>query len=87
MILAQSLAGLIDFCVIAMWIFYVVSMILVLVLRKIRPDAHRPYRVHYKSQLDLLLSNINNNSFQGASFYSNYYDYYRMLFYCCPNNL
>jgi len=47
MILAQNLASLIDFCVFALWIFYVVSMILVLILRKIRPDAHRPYKVSY----------------------------------------
>ena len=47
MILAKDLASLIDFCMFVIWMFYVLSMILVLVLRKTRPDAPRPYRVRF----------------------------------------
>ena len=55
MILAQDLAGLIDFFSFIVWIFYTLSMILILILRKTRPDAPRPYRV--KSLLNLKQTN------------------------------
>lgn len=45
MVLAKDVAELIDFFTFVMWIFYVLVMTLVLVLRKTMPDTPRPYRV------------------------------------------
>lgn len=45
MIVVKDVAALIDFFTFVTWIFYVLAMVLVLILRKTMPDASRPYRV------------------------------------------
>jgi len=40
-----DVSGLIDLFSFAMWIFYVLAMVVLLILRKTKPDAPRPYRV------------------------------------------
>lgn len=42
---SKTITNLIDFCVFAYWIFYVTAIVVLLILRKTRPDAPRPYRV------------------------------------------
>lgn len=44
-ILARDVQSLIICSTFANWIFYVVAMILLLLLRKIRPNAKRPFKV------------------------------------------
>ena len=43
--LSNKVASLIDFFTFAMWIFYVLAVVVLLILRKTKSDAIRPYRV------------------------------------------
>lgn len=45
MIVMNDVTTLIDFFSFTVWIFIVLAMILLLILRKTRPNANRPYRV------------------------------------------
>jgi len=45
LIFAGEITTLIDFFSFTIWIFYVLAMIVLLLLRKTRPDAPRPYKV------------------------------------------
>ena len=45
MILGGNIEGLIDFFSFTVWIFYGMSMLALLVLRKNKPDIARPYKV------------------------------------------
>ncbi len=46
-ILAEDITFLINFSTFTEWAFYILVMILLLVLRRIQPNTHRPYRVQY----------------------------------------
>ena len=52
LIFIGDIATLIDFFSFTVWIFYILAMFVLLLLRKTRPDAHRPYRVN-KFQITL----------------------------------
>ena len=45
MIVLNDVTTLIDFFSFTVWIFIVLAMVLLIILRKTRPDANRPYRV------------------------------------------
>ncbi|XP_046458061.1 b(0,+)-type amino acid transporter 1-like [Daphnia pulex] len=45
LVISKNVSSLIDFFTFAVWIFYVLTMIVLLILRKTRPDARRPYKV------------------------------------------
>ena len=45
MIRVSDMASVIEFFTFTVWLFYVTAMVLVLILRKIRPDDRRAYRV------------------------------------------
>lgn len=45
MIMARSVADLINFSSLTYWMFYTLIMITILILRKTRPDVPRPFRV------------------------------------------
>ncbi|XP_032784128.2 b(0,+)-type amino acid transporter 1 [Daphnia magna] len=45
LVASKKVTSLIDFFTFAVWIFYVLAMIVLLILRKTKPDARRPYRV------------------------------------------
>ena len=43
--MSNKVASLIDFFTFAIWIFYVLAMVVLLILRKTKSDVIRPYRV------------------------------------------
>lgn len=40
-----DISALIDLFSMTVWIFYVLAMVVLLILRKTKPDANRPYKV------------------------------------------
>ena len=49
MLWTNDLMSLISFFSFTHWIFYVIILSLIIMLRKTRPNAHRPFRVLYYS--------------------------------------
>jgi len=45
LIFSGDMASLIDYFSFTIWIFYVMAMVVLLLLRKTQPDAYRPYKV------------------------------------------
>lgn len=52
---SNTITSLIDFFTFAVWIFYVLAMVVVLILRKTMPNANRPYKVTI-----LIMNNLGN---------------------------
>jgi basic amino acid/polyamine antiporter, APA family len=48
MIFMGNVSDLIDIFSFTVWIFYSLAMVVLLMLRKLKPDAHRPYKVTEK---------------------------------------
>ncbi len=46
LIFSGDMASLIDYFSFTIWIFYVMAMVVLLLLRKTQPDAYRPYKVN-----------------------------------------
>jgi solute carrier family 7 (L-type amino acid transporter), member 9/15 len=51
MIFMGNIEALIDFFSFIVWIFYVLAMVVLLMLRKLKPDAPRPYKVTEKRNM------------------------------------
>ena len=56
MIFGGNIESLIDFFSFTVWIFYGMSMLALLVLRKSKPDIARPYKVRIVSHYSLTFS-------------------------------
>jgi len=51
MVIPANIGELIDFFSFTAWIFYGGAMVALLVLRKTRPDAYRPYKVSFLKRI------------------------------------
>ena len=58
MVIPSDIGSLIDFFSFTAWIFYGMAMVALLVLRRTRPDAYRPYKVFIGVPILVLLISI-----------------------------
>lgn len=63
-----DISSLIDLFSMTVWIFYVLAMIVLLILRKTKADAHRPYKVYAQ----LCAINITNYSIMTSLLFGRY---------------